>query len=93
VVRNEFVLRLFLLSALEPAEAREVLSQLAQDSAAAGAELAGQVAAFDAAADDAAPPPMRRLVAEYGLRSFQTLSDWARWALDRIGQPDRILGG
>jgi DNA-binding PadR family transcriptional regulator len=90
-VRNEFVLRLFLLSALEPAEAREVLSQLAEDSAVAWAELSGEVAAFDAAADG--PPPMRRLVAEYGLRSFQTLSEWAQWALERTGQPGRILGG
>ena len=51
------------------------------------------MAAFDAAAGPEAPPPMRRLVAEYGLRSFQTLNEWAQWALDRIGQPDRILGG
>jgi PadR family transcriptional regulator, regulatory protein AphA len=56
------------------------------------AELAGQVAAFDAAAGDG-PPPMRRLVAEYGLRSFQTLTEWAQWALDHIGHADRILGG
>jgi DNA-binding PadR family transcriptional regulator len=92
VVRNEFVLRLFLLSALDPVEARALLDRLAEDSAAAGAELAGQVAAFDAAPGDG-PPPMRRLVAEYGLRSFQTLIEWARWAGERIGQPDRILGG
>jgi len=36
---------------------------------------------------------MRRLMAEYGLRSFQTLTEWVDWARDRIGQPDRILGG
>ena len=78
---------------LEPAEAREVPSQLAEESAAAEAQLRGEVAAFDAAADDDAAPPMRRLVAEYGLRSFQTLTEWAEWARDRIGQPDRILGG
>ena len=29
---------------------------------------------------------MGRLVAEYGLRSFQTMHDWALWALDRIDQ-------
>ena len=26
------------------------------------------------------------LVAEYGLRSFETLRDWALWALDHLGE-------
>ena len=28
----------------------------------------------------------RAVVAEYGLRSFQTMHDWALWALDQIDQ-------
>ncbi len=52
-VRNEFVLRLFLLSALEPAEARAAL--LAQNDAAL-ADLHEQVDKFDALAEPGAPP-------------------------------------
>lgn len=52
---------------------------------------------FDALADPGAPPPLNRLVAEFGLRSFETLRDWATWALDHIGEnsapPAGPMGG
>ncbi len=86
-VRNEFVLRLFLLTALEPAEARTLLDQMAADSAAALADLRDQVDEFDADADPGAVLQLNRLVAEYGLRSFETLRDWALWAREHVGQP------
>jgi DNA-binding PadR family transcriptional regulator len=86
-VRNEFVLRLFLLPALEPHEARTVLHQIAADSNAMLGTLGEQVEKFDATAEPGTPPPINRLVAEYGLRSYQTLHQWALWALDHIGQP------
>ncbi|HEY6275747.1 MAG TPA: PadR family transcriptional regulator [Streptosporangiaceae bacterium] len=86
LVRNEFVLRLFLLTAVEPDEARTLLSQVAADSAAALAELREQVEKFDATAAPGTTLPISRLVAEYGVRSFQTLHDWAFWAHERIGQ-------
>jgi len=41
---------------------------------------------FDALAEPGAPPPLNRLVAEFGLRSFETLRDWALWALDHLGE-------
>jgi PadR family transcriptional regulator AphA len=85
LVRNEFVLRLFLLTALEADEARAVLARMTAESAAALAELREQVDKFDAAADPGGAPPISRLVAEYGLRSFQTMHDWALWAHERIG--------
>jgi DNA-binding PadR family transcriptional regulator len=85
VVRNEFVLRLFLLSALEPSEARAALLKLAAENDAALAVLREQADKFDAAADPDAPPPLNRMVAEFGLRSYQTMREWARWALDNIG--------
>ena len=85
-VRNEFVLRLFLLSALEPGEARAALRGLLAQTDAALADLREQVDKFDALAVPGAPPPLNRLVAEYGLRSFETLRDWALWALDHLGQ-------
>jgi len=88
LVRNEFVLRLFLLTALEPDEARTALSQLAAESAAALAELREQVEKFDATAEPGTASPLSRLVAEFGLRSFQTTYDWALWAQDRIGRTE-----
>ncbi len=88
LVRNEFVLRLFLLSALEPSEARAALSQLAAENEAVLATLREQVDKFDAAADPGTAPPLNRLVAEFGLRSYRTLREWAQWALDNIGEPD-----
>ena len=88
LVRNEFVLRLFLLSALEPDEARAALLHLAAENDAALAALREQVDKFDAA-NPGAPPPLGRLVAEFGLRSYQTLGEWAQWALGRIGGTKR----
>jgi hypothetical protein len=32
--------------------------------------------------------PFGRLVAEFGVRYFQTLHDWAEWALNRIDEVD-----
>jgi DNA-binding PadR family transcriptional regulator len=91
MVRNEFVLRLFLLSALEAGEARAALQGLLAQNDAALADLREQVDKFDAMAEPGAAPPLNRLVAEFGLRSFETLRDWALWALDHIadnGSPD-----
>ena len=89
VVRNEFVLRLFLLSTLDPAEARRLLERTADAYTKQLEELRASVAAFDAAADPAARLPMGRLVAEFGLRSFQLLTEWAGWAIERIDQTDK----
>lgn len=85
-VRNEFVLRLFLLSALEPREARAVLDQIAADSQAMLDTLQEQVDKFDATAESATSPPIGRLVAEYGLRSYETLHQWALWARGHVSQ-------
>ena len=40
---------------------------------------------FDVTADPGTPPPLGRLVAEFGLRSCQTLRERAQWALDNMG--------
>ena len=63
-----------------------MLRQLAADSDAMLGALREQVEKFDAAAEPGTPPPINRLVAEYGLRSYQTFRQWALWALDHIGQ-------
>jgi DNA-binding PadR family transcriptional regulator len=86
VVRNELVLRLFLLSTLDPTDARRLLGWTADANAKQLEELRANVGAFDAAADPAAGLPLQRLVAEFGLRSFQLLTEWSRWASERIDQ-------
>jgi PadR family transcriptional regulator AphA len=88
VVRNEFVLRLFLLSTLDADDARTLLRPVAEESARELATLREAIATADATAPRGEGPALGRLVAEYGLRSFQTMHDWALWALDRIDQVD-----
>jgi hypothetical protein len=86
VVRNELVLRLFLLSALDIDDARAVLRPLADNSARELAALRDAIQQADATTPAEAGLPFGRLVAEYGMRSFQTLHDWAVWALARLDQ-------
>jgi DNA-binding PadR family transcriptional regulator len=84
VVRNEFVLRLFLLSTLDPEDARTILRPIAEESERELETLREGIEKANAAAPPGAEPPLSQLVAEYGLRSFQTLHDWTLWALERI---------
>lgn len=83
-VRNEFVLRLFLLSTLERDQARAMLQWVADANDKELQALTDRVREFDASAGPDATSSMQRMVAEFGLRSFQVISDWARWAHDRI---------
>jgi DNA-binding PadR family transcriptional regulator len=81
-VRNEEVLRMFLLSALEPADAMVVLRRIADGTAAHAAELR--------AVRETAGPPVPGpegfgiLAAEFGLRQFEAVRDWALWAIDQL---------
>ena len=58
----------------------------ASQNDAALADLREQVDKFDALAEPGASPPLNRMVAEFGLRSFETLRDWALWALEHLGE-------
>jgi PadR family transcriptional regulator AphA len=88
-VRNEFVLRLFFVSTLDPDEARALLRSIADESARELATLSEAVEKADAEVAPHALPVPGRLAAEYGLRSFQTMHDWALWALERIDRSHR----
>lgn len=83
VVRNEQLLRMFLLEALEPEEAATALRGVAEFAE-------RNVVALKAhrARREADPPEGRdvlgQLAAEYGLRQYQAMHDWAEWALDRL---------
>jgi hypothetical protein len=92
VVRHEFVLRLFLLSTLEPDEARAVLRPVVEGSARELATLRESIDKADVTTPPGAIPAFGRLVAEYGLRSFQTMHDWALWALEQIDQAEPTAG-
>jgi len=80
VVRNEHTLKLFLLSTLDVEDARKVLRQQAEGSR---QEYERLRAAIDQA-DQTGRPALALLAAELGARYFQTLHEWALWALDRL---------
>jgi len=82
-VRNEPVLRLFLLSALEPDDARTVLREVADNSRRQIAEL-GEAMATDTPASPDGRLPFGWLAAGYGLRQYQASNDWALWALGEL---------
>jgi PadR family transcriptional regulator AphA len=84
-VRNEFVLRLFLLATLQPTDARTLLTAYLQESE---NQLDQMAKIFEQAGPEWESEPMSfgHFAAEYGRRSFETLRDWARWA---IGEIDR----
>lgn len=80
VVRNEHTLKLFLLSTLDVEDARKVLRQQAEGSR---QEYERLRAAIDEA-EEAGRPAAALFAAELGARYFQTLHEWALWALDRL---------
>lgn len=89
VVRNEFVLRLFLLSTLDADDARVVLRWVAEENARGAATLRDKIGKADVEAPPVAPG---RLAAEFGLRSFEMTHDWALWALNLTDQSSISVG-
>jgi hypothetical protein len=84
VVRNEFVLRLFMLSALDADDARALAARFGDESAREEARLRDAIdkaGVTDPLGIEYAPV---RVAAEYGVRVLGTIREWARWALDRI---------
>src|SRR3954453_9824182 len=83
VVRNEAVLRLFLVSALPPEDQRELLNRIATHTGEAAAELRG----IPDEPDDPGRGPRAgfgRLAGEYGVRQYEAVRDWALWALAEL---------
>lgn len=81
-VRNVLVLKMFLLSTLDPADARTFLTRLADKVERELEDLRAQVTELDASGGSR---NFGRLAAEYGLREYALVRDWARWAIERIG--------
>jgi DNA-binding PadR family transcriptional regulator len=88
-LRSEYILRLFLLSALGTDDMRTLISKVVVESEAGVAELSQAIECIEeASAQPPEKPPFARLAAEFGLRWHQLQRDWARWALhelDRYG--------
>lgn len=84
-VRNEFVLRLFLLPTLEPSDARTLLTAYMQ---VAEEQLEGMAKIFEQAGPEWAAEPLSfgHFAAEYGRRSFETLREWSKWALTKVDE-------
>ena len=88
-MRNELVLRMFLLSALEPADARKLLGRIAANTAQEAAELRRLRA--EAGPVRLGPEGFGQLAAEYGLRQYDAVHDWAVWAIDQLDQADQAV--
>lgn len=91
VVRNEFMLRLFLIFALEPEEARAHLQAYADETQRRLDELrallssAGTADPDSDAGSDGNPMTFGHLAAGLGLKLMPAVRDWAREAADEIG--------
>lgn len=82
-VRNEQVLRMFLVSALDPADALVLLRGIAEHTAGEREQLR-QIMRD---APDPIPPGdegFGYLAAEFGRRQYDAVHDWALWAIDTL---------
>lgn len=82
-VRNEPILRMFLLSALDPEDALIVLRRIAEQAGAEAAALR-QVRSDDGSPVPRGPAGFGQLAAELGRRHYQTVHEWALWAIERL---------
>jgi len=82
-VRNEQVLRMFLLSALEPADQRRMLTSIAEHTAQAATELR-EVVGTGTPTELGPRAGFGRLAGEFGIRQYDAVHEWALWALDHI---------
>ncbi len=80
-VRNEQVLRMFLLSALAPADQKAVLTRIAANTAAAAAELRE---ILEREHGDGPRAEFGLLAAEYGRRQYDAVHGWAVWAMEQL---------
>jgi DNA-binding PadR family transcriptional regulator len=84
VARSEFVLRLFLMSTLDPADARTLLAPIADAIAQELERLRAAVASAAAVSNPGTPLSFDRLAAEFSVRSVEALHDWVMWALTEV---------
>jgi PadR family transcriptional regulator, regulatory protein AphA len=86
-VRSEYVLRLFLLSALDREDARKLLREVADRNAQEAAALR-EALALKAPMSPGGKLPFGWLAGGYGLRQYEAARDWAEWALDELDRTE-----
>lgn len=79
-VRNESVLRMFLLTTLPPDDARTMLRRFADE----GARLAAVLAGIRHDESPEAVLEFGQIAAEFGLRYCRMQQEWARWAVEQL---------
>lgn len=79
--RNEFVLRLFMLSSLDLPDVRVLVERMAGTSDAGADELAHTIKEIEERTPPGQPHGYARFAAEFGRRWFELQRDWARWVL------------
>lgn len=83
-VRNEPVLRMFLIASLPRPDALELLARIEQEADQGAAELRAVRAEHPDDAPMLGPDGLGQLAAEFGMRQYEVVRDWARWAADRL---------
>jgi PadR family transcriptional regulator AphA len=83
-VRDETVLRMFLVQSLDPPDARRLLEGIAAYCARERETLRAMMDEVDAEHDPREPVPFGRLAGEYGVRQFEAVHGWALWSLERL---------
>jgi len=78
-IRNEFLLRLFLISALEPEERAPILEGVEKFATGMATELAALVEQLTAGGEEL---PAGSYAAMYGVFAYRATADWARWAIE-----------
>jgi len=82
--RNEFALRLFLLSSLDLADLRVLVDRMASASDEEAVELTHTIKEIEDATPPGQPQGYARFAAEFGRRYYELQRDWARWVLEQL---------
>jgi DNA-binding PadR family transcriptional regulator len=91
-VRDEQRVRMMLLSALTPDEAREQVRGYLAEAEREAAELRGMTAAADADTHPRGRLRFGRLALEMGVLQAEAQQRWARWALEQIDAGEEQAG-
>jgi PadR family transcriptional regulator AphA len=83
-VRDETVLRMFLVQSLDLPDARRLLEGMAEHCARELERLRAMMDEVDAEQHPGEAVPFGRLAGEYGLRQFEAVHGWALWSLERL---------
>ncbi len=90
-IRDEQVLRMCLLSALDIPEARALVQQYLDEATREMAELRSITEDADAGAHPRGQLRFGRLAAEYGVHQYRALQQWAEWALRQLDEAERTV--